>query len=43
VTLSITDGGNDPPPKRRRRAAEDDAHEGDWLADAVLKPLTDSR
>lgn len=40
VTLSITDGGNDPP-KRRRKVAEDDPHEGDWLADAVLKPLTD--
>jgi WS/DGAT/MGAT family acyltransferase len=40
VTLSITDGGAEPP-KRRRRAAEDDAHEGDWLAEAVIKPLTD--
>jgi len=39
VTLSITDGGA-APPKRRRRAAEDDAHEGDWLAEAVIKPLT---
>jgi WS/DGAT/MGAT family acyltransferase len=40
VMMSITDGGSDPP-KRRRRVAEGDAHEGDWLADAVLKPLTD--
>ncbi len=40
VMLSVTDGGADPP-KRRRRAAADDPHEGDWLADAVLKPLTD--
>lgn len=39
VMMSITDGGADPP-KRRRREAES-AHEGDWLADAVLKPLTD--
>jgi WS/DGAT/MGAT family acyltransferase len=39
VMMSITDGGADPP-KRRRREAEA-AHEGDWLADAVLKPLTD--
>ncbi len=41
VTLSITDGGNDPPKRRRKARDEDNAHEGDWLADAVLKPLTD--
>jgi WS/DGAT/MGAT family acyltransferase len=40
VMNSITDGGNDPP-KRRRRRAEEDLHEGDWLAEAVLKPLSD--
>ena len=44
VMLSITDGGSDPP-KRRKRGSEDNAHEredqGDWLADAVLKPLSD--
>jgi WS/DGAT/MGAT family acyltransferase len=39
VTLSIADGGSDPP--KRRKPDEDDPHEGDWLADAVLKPLTD--
>jgi WS/DGAT/MGAT family acyltransferase len=39
VMMSITDGGMDPP-KRKPRAAEDD-DEGDWLADAVIKPLTD--
>lgn len=39
VTMSITDGGSDPP--KRRKVAEEDPHEGDWLADAVLKPLTD--
>jgi WS/DGAT/MGAT family acyltransferase len=37
VMLSITDGGNDPP---RRRAARAEASEGDWLSDAVLKPLS---
>ncbi|MBK7264600.1 MAG: wax ester/triacylglycerol synthase family O-acyltransferase [Rubrivivax sp.] len=38
VMQSITDGGSDPP-KRRRKA--DDAGDGDWLSDAVLKPLSD--
>jgi WS/DGAT/MGAT family acyltransferase len=46
VMLSITDGGTDPPKRRRRSepdpdAADDRTNEGDWLADAVLKPLTD--
>jgi len=40
VMMSITDGGADPP-RRRRRAVADDPVESDWLADAVLKPLTD--
>jgi WS/DGAT/MGAT family acyltransferase len=40
VMMSITDGGMDPP-QRRRREKPDDAHEGDWLSDAVLKPLSD--
>jgi diacylglycerol O-acyltransferase / wax synthase len=40
VMMSITDGGNDPP-QRRKREQPDEAHEGDWLSDAVLKPLTD--
>jgi WS/DGAT/MGAT family acyltransferase len=40
VMMSITDGGTDPPRRRRRHAAED-AAEPDWLADAVLKPLTE--
>lgn len=44
VMLSITDGGTDPPQRRRRKRPEDAADrtdQGDWLADAVLKPLTD--
>ena len=40
VMLSITDGGTDPP-RRRRRREPDEGHEPDWLADAVLKPLTE--
>ncbi len=37
VMLSLTDGGADPPRRRsRRRDADDD---GDWLNDAVLRPL----
>ncbi len=38
VMLSITDGGLDPPKRKKREAAESD---GDWLSDAVVKPLTD--
>ena len=38
VMLSITDGGIDPPKRKKRAATES---EGDWLADAVVKPLTD--
>jgi diacylglycerol O-acyltransferase / wax synthase len=40
VMMSITDGGNDPPKRRRREPAQSEL-EGDWLADAVLKPLTE--
>lgn len=40
VMMSITDGGMDPP-QRRKREQPDEAHEEDWLSDAVLKPLTD--
>jgi len=40
VTQSIMDGGTDPPKRRRREAAEN-GDEPDWLADAVIKPLTD--
>jgi diacylglycerol O-acyltransferase / wax synthase len=38
VMLSITDGGIDPPKRKKREAPES---EGDWLADAVVKPLTE--
>lgn len=38
VMMSITDGGMDPPKRRRREPAE---AEGDWLSDAVVKPLTE--
>ena len=40
VMMSITDGGMDPP-KRRPRARAADETGGDWLSDAVMKPLTD--
>lgn len=41
VMMTITDGGSDPPSRRRRAAKEGDGEGegGDWLADAVLKPL----
>jgi WS/DGAT/MGAT family acyltransferase len=40
VMLSITDGGSDPPTRSKKKdAAQDD--DNDWLADAVVKPLTD--
>jgi len=38
VMLSITDGGADPPKRKKREQPEG---EGDWLSDAVMKPLTD--
>ncbi len=38
VMLAITDGGMDPPKRKRREPPESD---GDWLSDAVMKPLTD--
>lgn len=37
VLGSITDGGHEPP----RPAPAEEPHEADWLADAVLRPLTD--
>jgi diacylglycerol O-acyltransferase len=38
VMLSITDGGADPPKRKQREVP---VGEGDWLSDAVMKPLTD--
>jgi diacylglycerol O-acyltransferase / wax synthase len=38
VMMSITDGGVDPPKRKPRAVPESD---GDWLSDAVMKPLTD--
>ena len=40
VMNAITDGGSDPPQRRVHAQADDEGH-GDWLSDAVLKPLTD--
>ncbi|OYV01646.1 MAG: wax ester/triacylglycerol synthase family O-acyltransferase [Burkholderiales bacterium PBB5] len=40
VMNAITDGGSDPPQRRVHAEADDEGH-GDWLSDAVLKPLTD--
>jgi WS/DGAT/MGAT family acyltransferase len=40
VMMSLTDGGSDPPARQAREEGEHD-HDGDWLADAVLKPITD--
>ncbi len=49
VMMSITDGGADPPQRRRKgkpggpedAGLAEPAQDGDWLAQAVLKPLTD--
>jgi WS/DGAT/MGAT family acyltransferase len=41
VTLSIADGGAPPPARRRRDHDEAEPDEEDWLADAIVKPLTD--
>jgi WS/DGAT/MGAT family acyltransferase len=38
VMMAITDGGIDPPRRKPRALPESD---GDWLSDAVMKPLTD--
>ena len=39
VMMSITDGGTDPPKRRKKTTGAED--EGDWLNDAVLKPLSE--
>ena len=38
VMMTITDGGTDPP-GRKKRVAEEPGDGGDWLSEAVLKPL----
>ena len=42
VLNSITDGGQDPPQRRKGHAAHDphESHDGDWLSETVLRPLT---
>ncbi|MEO8924831.1 MAG: wax ester/triacylglycerol synthase domain-containing protein, partial [Caldimonas sp.] len=39
VMMTITDGGGDPPSRKRATPKDIGAESGDWLADAVLKPL----
>ena len=43
VMNSITDGGAAPPRRRSPQAPHEahEAHDGDWLSDAVIKPRTD--
>ena len=43
VMMSMTDGGSDPPTRRRRekQALREHGADGDWLARAVLEPVTD--
>lgn len=42
VMNAITDGGSDPPRRPQGEAAVDDGGDGDWLSDAVLRPLGDA-
>lgn len=39
VTMSLVDGGAEPP-KRKARAASEGASAEDWIADALIKPIT---
>jgi len=41
VMMTITDGGIDPPRRKKRERPEVPVSEGDWLSDAVMKPLTE--
>ena len=38
VMMTITDGGSDPP-SRKKRVIDESGDGGDWLSEAVLKPL----
>ncbi len=38
VMMTITDGGGDPP-SRKKRVIDESGEGGDWLSEAVLKPL----
>ena len=40
LLMSIADDGTELRPPGKGHEHEDDAHDGDWLADAVVKPLT---
>nr|WP_226446764.1 wax ester/triacylglycerol synthase family O-acyltransferase [Acidovorax radicis] len=39
VTMSLVDGGAEPP-KRQRKASREAASAEDWIADALIRPLT---
>ena len=39
VTMSLVDGGSQPPSRRRREARQSDGAE-EWIANALIKPLT---
>ena len=39
VMMTITDGGTDPPPRRAKKEKSDEP--GDWLSEAVIRPLAD--
>ena len=41
VMMAITDGGIDPPKRKQRELPQGEGNDGDWLSDAVMKPLTD--
>ena len=41
VTMSLVDGGAEPPKRRPRTDKDGGATAEDWIADALIKPLTD--
>ncbi len=40
VMMSLSDGANLPPALRGHAADLDDSHQGDWVSDELLKPIT---